>query len=117
MYIALYIYRVPKRHVDAVVRIAREAGRIYREYGALDTVIAAPADLTSKDGCTGLAEALKPSDDEVILVEYNTFHDAEHHRRVMAGVDADPRISRLFRQMRDIMDLRRVVRGDFQSVT
>lgn len=86
---------------------------IYKAHGAVEDITYAPADLTPKYGCTGFPEALAPAPDEVILVEITSFRDRAHHDEVMARVDADERVLALYREVSGIIDVARVVRGEF----
>ena len=116
MYRSFYLFHVPRQHVEAFVRINQEAGEIYRRYGALGGALMRATGVDAKYGCTGLADVLSPSEGEVIFAGFDDFHDADHHRAVMARVDADPRINELFDEIQTLIALPKVVRGEFESV-
>ena len=115
MYSVIYIFRVPKAQVGAFLEIQRQAAKIYKEYGALDDTTWGPADLAAKYGCTSFSAALSTTSQEVIFVEVATFRDRGHHDEVMARVDSDERISTLYRQLTNLIDVSTVVRGEFEQ--
>ena len=116
MYRSFYIFRVPKQHVEAFVRINQEAIAIYRRYGALEGGLMGAAQLDAKYRCTGWADALQAGEDEAVFVSFDGFRDAAHHQEVMAKVDADPRINELFAELQKLIDLSNVLRGEFEDV-
>jgi uncharacterized protein YbaA (DUF1428 family) len=111
---ALYIYPVPRRLADDFIRIQTDASRIYREHGALEDVTYAPASLEARYGCASFRDTLALGDDEDLYVGYARFRDRGHHDQVIARVDADPRISALYRQVSELIDVGRIVRGEFE---
>jgi uncharacterized protein YbaA (DUF1428 family) len=116
LYRSFYVFRIPKENVAEFLRINQEAGAIYRQYGAVETEMMRATDVDAKYGCLGLADVVKASDDEVVFVAFDGFRDAAHHHDVMAKVDADPEINRLFEQIQTVIELSKVVRGEFESV-
>ncbi|MFQ6088135.1 MAG: DUF1428 family protein [Candidatus Methanofastidiosia archaeon] len=116
MYVIIYIFRVPKRNVDAVLRVDREANAIYKHYGALDSQTYIAANLEAKYGCATFGDVLDVAEDEVILVGINCFRDRAHHNEVMAKVDSDERINELYTEVIKLFDIGRTVRGEFEHV-
>ena len=116
MYTSIYIYRVSKKNVDAFLRVQREAATIYEHYGALDDVTYVTSDLKAKYGCVAFGDALGIAEDEVILVGISSFRDRTHHDEVMAKVDSDKRIEELYAEVTALLDVGRVVRGEFERM-
>lgn len=59
MYTVIYLFRVPRPNVDAFSRVQREAGEIYKRYGALDDETLAPFNLEANYGCSGFASVVE----------------------------------------------------------
>jgi uncharacterized protein YbaA (DUF1428 family) len=112
---ALYVYPVPRRAADDFMRIQTAAGRIYCEHGALEDVTYAPASLDAKYGCASFRDALTLADDEDVYIGYSRFRDHVHHDEVLSRVDADPRIGALYREISELIDVSRIVRGEFEA--
>ena len=74
----------------------------------------APASLEPKYGCVSFREVLEPAADEDVYVGYARFRDRAHHDEVMAKIDVDEQLTPLYRQVGELLDLNRVVRGEFE---
>ena len=61
-----------------------------------------------------MTDALEVGEDEVLFIGLSRFHDRAHHDRVMAQVDADERIGELYGQVTRLLDVGRVLRGEFE---
>ena len=116
MFASIYIYRVPRQNVKAFLRIQRQAADIYRAYGALDDETFGPVDLEAKYGCVAFAGGLALAKGEDILVGISRFRDEAHHAEIMKQVDADPRINELYDEVAALLDVGRIVRGEFERV-
>jgi uncharacterized protein YbaA (DUF1428 family) len=114
MYTSIYIYRISRSNVEAFLRIQQEAADIYKHYGALDDETFSPVDLTAKYGCLAFTDVLELAEDEVLLIGLSRFKSRAHHDEVMAKVDADERINRLFEEVTGVLDISRLVRGEFE---
>jgi uncharacterized protein YbaA (DUF1428 family) len=116
VYASIYLHRVPREGVEAFIRVVGAAADIYRRHGALDCVAYAPARVEAKYGCTAMGDAIDVSEDEVLFVELNEFRDQRHHDDVMAKVDADPQINRLYGELASLLDTGRIARAEFTRV-
>ena len=116
MYISIYIYRVPRSNVDDFLRVQREAAEIYLRHGALDDATYSAANLEAKYGCASFGDAFDVGEDEVILFGISRFRDRAHHDEVMAEVDSDDKINGLYDKVTTLLDVGRIVRGEFERV-
>jgi uncharacterized protein YbaA (DUF1428 family) len=116
MFTSIYIYRVPCENVESFLQVQREAAAIYRALGALDDETFAPADLEPKYGCTDFPSALAVGEGEEIFISLSRFRDRAHHDEVMRLVDADERINRLYEEVTMLLEVGRVVRGEFRRI-
>lgn len=116
MFTSIYIYPVPRENVDAFLLVQREAATIYQQYGALDDETYAAVDLDSKYGCGAFVDVFDIKDDEEVFIGFSRFRDRAHHDEVMAKVDSDQRINELYDKVTTLLDVGRVVRGEFERV-
>jgi len=116
MFVSIYIYRVPSQNVEAFLRVQREAAEIYRRCGAINDETFAPVNLIAKYGCAGFTGAFDIREGEEVFIGLSSFHDRMHHDTVMAQVDRDERISELYEEVASLLDVGRVVRGEFERV-
>jgi uncharacterized protein YbaA (DUF1428 family) len=111
---SIYLYPVPEDRADDFLRIQRAVLEIYLAYGVLDDITFRPVDLTGKYGCAGFERAVDLRPGETVYVSVSHFRDRAHHDEVMARVDDDPRVNGLFDEIQTILDLCRIVRGEFE---
>ena len=116
MFISIYVYRVPRENVDVFLRVQRDAAEIYRRCGAIDDVTFAPVNLEAKYGCAGFTGVFDIRDGEEVFVGLSSFHDRAHHDTVMVQVNRDEQISELYEEVASLLDVGRVVRGEFERV-
>jgi uncharacterized protein YbaA (DUF1428 family) len=116
MFASVYIYRVPRESVQAFLRVQRQAAKITRQYGALDDETWGPVDLAAKYGCSAFGDSLTVAQGEDVFLGLSRFRDEAHHDEVMQQIDSDPRINELYDELTGLLDVRRVVRGEFERV-
>jgi len=112
-YTSLYIYSVPNRKIPDFLQIQAAAAKIYVELGALADITFEPQKLEPIYGSLGFRETLQVTEGESIFFSLSTFKDREHHDSVMAQVDRDERILGLYDEICKILDISRIVRGEF----
>lgn len=116
MFISLYFYRIPKNQIDEFIRIQKKSAEIYRKYGAVDDWTFGAEDLTSKYGCDSFLNSIRIEPTESLFLSLSQFVSREEHDRVMALVDCDPEIANLFEEACIVMDISRVIRGEFNRL-
>jgi uncharacterized protein YbaA (DUF1428 family) len=117
MLVQLYIHRVRRENVSSFLRIQKEAASLYKKYGALDDETFKPSNLESRYGCISFPDALSVKDDELILFSITRFRNRSHEGQVMAKVKSDKRINELYDRVTRLIEINRVVRGEFELVT
>src|SRR5688500_18882625 len=111
-YVDGYVLPVPKKKVQAYRRMARLAGKIWREHGALEYRECVGDDLKVKWGTT-FPRNLKLKRGETVIFAWVVFKSRAHRDRGNAKVMKDPRL-----QMPDPSDMpfddKRMVYGGFK---
>ena len=91
-YVDGYVLPVPSAKLDAYKRMARKAGKVWKEHGALAYVEAVAEDV--KPGKrTSFPQAVKLKEDEVVVFAYVLFRSRAHRDKVNAKAMADPRLA------------------------
>lgn len=90
-YVDSFVVPVRKSDIEAYKQVAEAAGRVWKEYGALDYVECI-ADDVKPGKVTSFPQAVKLEDDEVVVVSWIVYESREQRDRVNAAVMADPRI-------------------------
>jgi uncharacterized protein YbaA (DUF1428 family) len=112
MYVDGYVLPVPKKHLQAYARIARKAGRIWREHGALEYRECAGDDLKPKWGAQ-FPRLSRARAGETVVFSWIVFKSRAHRDRVNAKVLKDPRLATMMDPKSPIFDMKRMAYGGF----
>lgn len=112
-YVDGFVVPVPKRNVDAYRRMARKAGKIWREHGALE-VRECLADDVPVGKVTSFTRSVKLKDDETVAFSWITYKSRAHRDRVNAKVMSDPRLADMMSGKDQPFDAKRMIYGGFQ---
>ena len=112
-YVDGFVIPVPRRNLATYRRQAARAGKIWREYGALEYVEAVGDDLKVKKimPFTRTARA-KPG--ETVIFSWIVYKSRAHRNGVNAKVMKDPRILRMMNEMP--FDGKRMTYGGFNVI-
>ncbi len=113
-YIDGFLVPVPAGNVGAYRRIARRAGRIWMEYGALQ-YLEAVADDIATDKLVSFPKAVQAAPDEVVLFSLILYRSRGHRDQVNAQVLADPRIAAMGPDKMPFQPSR-MLHGGFKSI-
>jgi uncharacterized protein YbaA (DUF1428 family) len=83
---------VPKANIEAYRRIAEEAGKVWREYGALDYVECVADDVKPGE-VTSFPQSVKLEPDETVVFAWIVYESRAHRDRVNEQVMKDPRMT------------------------
>jgi uncharacterized protein YbaA (DUF1428 family) len=112
-YVDGFLLPVPKKKLEAYRRMARKAGRVWRDHGALEFRECAGDDLKVKMGMP-FPRTVKLKAGETVVFSWIVFKSRAHRDRVNAKVMKDPRI----KDMGDPKDMpfhvKRMVYGGFK---
>ena len=112
-YVDGFVLPVPKKNSEKYRRVAQQAGRIWREHGALAYCECIGEDV--KPGkVTSFPQAVKLRPGEVAWFSWIVFKSRKHRDRVNAKVMADPRIAKLGPAAMPF-DARRMIYGGFET--
>jgi len=91
-YVDGFVVPVPKRKVAAYRALARKAGKIWREHGALEYVECV-ADDVKPGKWTSFPQSVKLKPGEVVWFSWITYESRRHRDAVNAKVMKDPRMT------------------------
>ena len=112
-YVDGFVIPVPKRKVAAYRRIARTAGKVWRDHGALDYVECIGDDV--KPGkLTSFPQAVKLKPGEVVWFSWILYKSRSHRDRVNAKVMKDPRLASMMNPKAMPFDGKRMFWGGFK---
>ncbi|MDP1627634.1 MULTISPECIES: DUF1428 domain-containing protein [Pseudomonadota] len=112
-YVDGFVLPVPKKNIDAYKRMARKAGKIWMEYGALDFKECVGDDLNIK-GMLSFTKGIKVKPGETVMFSWITYKSRAHRDKVNAKVMADPRLGKMPSSMP--FDPKRMMYGGFKTL-
>lgn len=90
-YVDGFVLPVPKKKLDAYRRMAKKAGKIWREHGALEFKECV-ADDVKPGKVTSFPQSVKLKKNETVIFAYIVYKTRKHRDKVLAKVMADPRL-------------------------
>jgi len=112
-YVDGFLVPVPKRNAKAYMAMARKAGKVWREHGALDYKECVAEDV--KPGkWTSFPQAVKLKKGEAVWFSWIVYRDRRHRDRVMKKVMADKRLAPMMDPKKLPFDGRRMIFGGFE---
>ena len=115
MYVDGFIVPVPKKSVDAYRRMARKAGKIWREHGALD-FHECIADDVKKGKLTSFPRSVKLKPSETVMFSWITYKSRKERDRINAKVMNDKRLAKMMDIKSMPFDAKRMIFGGFKSI-
>jgi uncharacterized protein YbaA (DUF1428 family) len=114
-YVDGFVVPVPKDKIDAYRRIARKAGNIWKEYGALEYVECV-ADDVKPGKVTSFPQAVKLKPDETVVFSWIVYKSRSHRDSVNAKVMKDPRLASMMDPKALPFDGKRMFWGGFKTL-
>jgi uncharacterized protein YbaA (DUF1428 family) len=112
-YVDGYVLPVPRKKIAAYRRLARQAGKIWREYGALE-FRECVADDVKPGKLTSFPQAVKLKAGETVVFSWIAYKSRAQRDRVNARVMKDPRIARMGPPDKMPFDAKRMFWGGFK---
>lgn len=112
-YVDGFVLPVPKKSLPVYIRIARKAGKIWREHGALEYRECAGDDLDTKWGVP-FPKTIKLKPGETVIFSWIVYKSKTHRDRVNAKVMKDPRLADMMDPKSMPFDCKRMVYGGFK---
>ena len=113
-YIDSFVVPVPKRKMAAYRSLARKAGKIWKEYGALEYVECS-ADDVSVGKVTSFPRSVKIKSGETVVFSYIAYKSRADRDRINGAVMKDPRLANMMDPKNMPFDAKRMFWGGFKS--
>ena len=114
-YVDGFIVAVPKKKLDAYKSLAKKAGKIWREHGALD-YREWVADDVKVGKLTSFPRAVKLKPGETVVFSWITYKSRAQRDKINARVMADPRLASMMDPKSMPFDGKRMIYGGFESL-
>ncbi len=114
-YIDSYVLPVPNDKLDAYRKMARKAGKIWREYGALEYVECV-ADDAEPGKHTSFPQSVKLKPDETVVFAYIVYRSRKQRDKINKQVMNDPRLAEMMDPEDLPFDGKRMFWGGFKPI-
>ncbi|MEJ0060610.1 MAG: DUF1428 domain-containing protein [Terricaulis sp.] len=111
-YVDGFILAVPKQNIDAYKEMARVAGSVWKDHGALSYVECIGDDVPHGE-VTSFPRAVQAKDDEIVVFSWITYPDRATRDEINKKVMADPRLACSMDNMP--FDAKRMIFGGFET--
>jgi len=114
-YVDGFVVPVPKRKLDAYVRMARRAGRVWMDHGALE-YHECVADDVKPGKVTSFPQSVKLKAGEVVVFSWIVYKNRRDRDRINKLVMADPRLADMMDPKAMPFDGKRMFWGGFKTI-
>lgn len=114
-YVDGFVIAVPAANLPAYRKMARIAGKVWKEYGALDYRECVGNDLQANFG-KPFDKLTRLREDEVVVFSWITYKSKAHRNKVNAQVMEDPRIKDMCNGKNTPFDTKRMSYGGFKTI-
>ncbi|HKO88516.1 MAG TPA: DUF1428 domain-containing protein [Burkholderiales bacterium] len=114
-YVDGFIIPIPKKNVDKYRGIARKAGKVWMEHGALQ-FMETVADDVKPGKTTSFPQSVKLKPNETVAFSWIVFKSRKHRDAVNKKVMADPRLEKMMDPKAMPFDGKRMIYGGFKPI-
>ena len=114
-YVDGFVLPVPKKNLDAYRRMARKAGKVWRDHGALE-YRECVADDVKPGKVTSFPQSVKLKPGEVVVFSWIVYKSRAQRDRINAKVMKDPRLADMMDPKSSPFDAKRMFWGGFQVI-
>ena len=114
-YVDGFVIPIPKRNLARYRRIARRAGEIWMEYGAVEYLECVGDDLDVK-GVVSFSKLARLKRGETALFSFIVYRSKADRKKINARVQSDPRIAAMMTDTDSPFDMRRMIYGGFTAI-
>jgi len=114
-YVVGFVVPVPKKNLAAYRRIAKLAGKVWRDHGALE-YIEGVADDVKRGKVTSFPRSVKLKPGETVVFSYIRYKSRKHRDRVNAKAMKDKRLAKMMDPKAMPFDGKRMFWGGFKTI-
>ena len=114
-YVDGIVVPVPKKNLASYRRMAKRAGKVWLEHGALDYTECV-ADDVKPGKVTSFPQAVKLKPSEVVVFSFISYKSRAQRDRTMMKVMADPRLRKMMDPKNAPFDGKRMFWGGFKTI-
>jgi len=112
-YVDGFVVPVPRKNVKVYRSMAKKAGKVWRDHGALD-YRECIADDVKFGKWTSFPRSVKLKPSETVIFSYIVYKSRAHRDRIIAKVMKDPRLAKMMDPRAMPFDAKRMIYGGFK---
>jgi uncharacterized protein YbaA (DUF1428 family) len=112
-YVDGFVVPVPTKNLPAYRRMARKAGKVWREHGAV-AYTECVADDVKVGKITSFPQSVKLKPGETVVFSWIVYESRAHRNRIMKKVMSDPRLADMMDPKSMPFDGKRMIYGGFK---
>jgi uncharacterized protein YbaA (DUF1428 family) len=110
-----FLLAVPKRKLTEYRKISQKAGKIWKEYGAIEYIESVGDDLKVKMGVP-FTKASKAKPGEAVVFSWILYKSRADRDRINKKVMKDPRLAKMMDPKSMPIDMKRMAYGGFKAL-
>jgi uncharacterized protein YbaA (DUF1428 family) len=114
-YVDGFVIPIPKDKIETYRKIAEEAGKVWKEHGALEYYECVGDDLEVKDQVP-FPRIIDAKSNETVAFSWILFESREHRDKVNEKVINDPRLRKMMEEGSMPFDCNRMAYGGFKTI-
>jgi uncharacterized protein YbaA (DUF1428 family) len=118
-YIVMFIYRVPKKNHEALIRLGKQVNDTFNKVGVLRSEVFRLSKTEDMMGFTNVSKIVSTSNDqeeEEVLLETQTYRDHKHLAEVGALMEKDKSAIMLYQQFINLIVPNSCIFGEFSRI-
>lgn len=115
-YVDGFVIPISKRKLAGYARMARQAGRVWKEHGALEYIEAVGDDLAPAEVAATFPKLTRVKPGETVIFSFIVYRSRAHRDRVNAKVMKDPRLAKMMAGKAMPFDMKRMSYGGFRTL-
>jgi uncharacterized protein YbaA (DUF1428 family) len=113
-YVDGFLVPVPKKNIKAYLKIAKLAGKVWKDHGAID-YRECVADDVKKGKWTSFPRSVKLKRGETVVFSWITYKSRAQRDKILAKVMKDPRLADMMKPGAMPFDGKRMIYGGFKT--
>ena|SRR5688572_16011761 len=114
-YVDGFLLPLPKKNLQAYRRISRQAGKVWKDHGALDYKECIGDDLKNSMGAS-FPKMIKVKKGETVVFSWIAYKSRKHRDSVNAKVMKDPRLEKMMDPKGMPFNVKRMLYGGFRII-
>ncbi|MGE0096698.1 MAG: DUF1428 domain-containing protein [Alphaproteobacteria bacterium] len=112
-YVDGFVVPVPKKSLKAYLAMARKAGNVWKDHGAVEFCEAVAEDVPMGKW-TSFPRSVKKKPNETVIFSWIVYKSRKHRDAVMKKVMKDPRLAKMMDPKKMPFDGKRMIFGGFK---